>query len=155
MECPEVIRITDWQEQQDGYSHRMKRLFQIVAFVVIALLAVPPSLAESLCITASEKRANMECCDVDHVSSVSPLPDVIQNCDEGCCSIAPKRLQVHLQTCCQTWLPLGPLPTSDHWTFRCSCKLFESRSLLVSHWPAPPMRRVRVTLSPVQPRRFR
>jgi len=91
MECPEVIRITDWQEQQDGYSHRMKRLFQIVAFVVIALLAVPPSLAESLCITASEKRANMECCDVDHVSSVSPLPDVIQNCDEGCCSIAPQK----------------------------------------------------------------
>jgi len=32
----------------------------------------------------------MECCDVDHVSAFNMLPDVVRDCDEGCCSVGPQ-----------------------------------------------------------------
>ncbi len=70
----------------------MKHLLQIVAFAVVALLAVPPALAESICTAASKQSESMECCDVDHVSALSALPDVVQDCDEGCCSVAPQKV---------------------------------------------------------------
>ena len=73
---------------------RMKHRLQIVAFVVVALLAVPPALAESICTAASGHSVSMECCDVDHVNAGSTLPAVVQDCDEGCCSVAPQKSPV-------------------------------------------------------------
>lgn len=71
----------------------MKYLLQIVAFMVVALLTVPTALAESICVAVSNQAENMECCDVYHVSALSAMLDAVQDCHEGCCSVAPQKSQ--------------------------------------------------------------
>jgi hypothetical protein len=69
----------------------MKHLFQFVAFIILALLTVPPSVVEGLClISQTPTTASMECCNVDHVGTPAAAPAIVQSCDEGCCSVVPQ-----------------------------------------------------------------
>jgi hypothetical protein len=70
----------------------MKHLLQFAAVVVVALLAIPPALAEGLCLITQAQQTSMECCanGIDHIGAPTALSTAIQNCEEGCCSVAPQ-----------------------------------------------------------------
>jgi len=70
----------------------MKRLLQFVALLVVALLAVPPAVAEGLCLLTQNQPGAMECCSsLEHISAPATAPQatIAQSCNEGCCSVAP------------------------------------------------------------------
>lgn len=71
----------------------MKHLFQFVGVLVAVLLAVPPAIAEGLCLLTPNQPSTMECCSgLDQIGSPVAIPPVsiAQNCSESCCSVAPQ-----------------------------------------------------------------
>jgi hypothetical protein len=68
----------------------MKPLVKVVAAVVAVLLIVPPAIADSLCLISQPSTVNMQCCNIDSVETPSASSAVIQDCNEGCCSVAPQ-----------------------------------------------------------------
>jgi len=69
----------------------MKLLVKVVAVVVAGLLIVPSALADGLCLTSQPSTASMQCCNVDRVGASIASSAVNQDCNEGCCSVAPQR----------------------------------------------------------------
>src|SRR6476620_5378838 len=70
----------------------MKRLLQFVAVLVVALLTVPPAVAEGLCLLTENQPTAMDCCSgLDHISAPATVaPSLLaQSCNEGCCTVAP------------------------------------------------------------------
>jgi hypothetical protein len=68
----------------------MKHLLQFVTFIIVALLVIPPALAEGLCFTSQAQTVSMDCCNVDQVGTPIAPSAVVQECNEGCCSVAPQ-----------------------------------------------------------------
>ena len=69
----------------------MKLLVKFVAVLVAGLLIVPPALADGLCLTSQPSAVSMQCCNVDRVGTSIASSAVNQDCNEGCCSVAPQR----------------------------------------------------------------
>ena len=78
----------------------MKRCLQLVAFCLVALLAVPPALADELCRVAQgwQKMSEMACCadsaggsrgNASDAGAIAPIAQT-QSCTEGCCSVSPQ-----------------------------------------------------------------
>ena len=78
----------------------MKRCFQFVTFCLVALLAVPPALADELCRLSqgSQQMSDNACCAGSSGSSIAAsdtLPSTApvaqaQSCGKGCCSVSPQ-----------------------------------------------------------------
>jgi len=70
----------------------MKHLLQSVAMMVMAFLAIPPAVAEGLCLLPQSPPSNMECCtSLKHASAQGPALSIAQFCNEGCCSVTPQK----------------------------------------------------------------
>jgi hypothetical protein len=77
----------------------MKRSVQLVALLIVALLAIQPALADVLCLTQNGPRP-MEahgCCagsaDISlhqHRASSLHAAQIQSDCNEGCCSVSPQ-----------------------------------------------------------------
>jgi len=78
----------------------MNRLLQVVALAIVALLAVPSSLAEGICqmLQPGPQVAMLDCCvsmgqtGMDHVPAAQQAPVSLQaqGCANNCCSISPQ-----------------------------------------------------------------
>ena len=95
-----VIPITDSAPDRAHTLHAlMKRSIQLVALLIVALLAIQPALADVLCLTQTGPQP-MEahgCCagssDVSlhqPMASSTPIAQMQSDCNEGCCSVSPQ-----------------------------------------------------------------
>jgi hypothetical protein len=95
-----VIPITDSPPACAHTLHAlMKRSIQLVALVIVALLAIQPALADVLCLTQAGPQP-MEahgCCassaDISlhqHRASSTPSAQMQSDCNAGCCSVSPQ-----------------------------------------------------------------